>query len=272
MMQELSASPHVQTEHVHLKLSTPGDIERKKQIGDNAVDALRRLMTNQTFEDWRQVGVQMMIVAEETMADLKREKWDGDDKLLVREFVRRFDTWQGKVTNAKPISKQERWALREVMTDPKYQVWYMDLPGPKQRKMNHPNAIINAYKRVYPDPAKVKEKMHRLPPAIVLESKDREIEELKARTNELSEELSAARAARPRVEPDTLVGLLSTLVRHMKDGDLYSKRGIAGLEEAGPDFDTIDLSDLGKALGDLGRIWKSYRKERAVRMKKGKSA
>jgi hypothetical protein len=118
--------------------TTPGDAERKGVIGTNAAAALRRLQTSQTYEDWRTVGSLMMIFAEEVMAELRRETWDGNDKRLVAVFTSRFDAWQRKVSNAKPLSKQERWALRELMTNPVYHTWYMALPGPKQRRMNHP--------------------------------------------------------------------------------------------------------------------------------------
>jgi hypothetical protein len=246
-------------------MTTPGDAERKERIGINAAEALKRLANNQTYEDWRQVGAQMMIIAEETMAELEREKWDGNDKGLVREFTRRFDTWQTKVShNVKPISKQERWALREVLTVPEYHAWYTTLPGPQQRRMNHPNAIINAYKRKHPDPAKP-QRERKPSPAAILQIRDKEIGDLKARQTELNEELAAAKSARTWAEPGTVVALLSTLVQHMKAGDIYSKGGIAGLAEASPDFDTLDLIELSKVLKDLAGSWKSYQKKPKTR-------
>lgn len=133
--------------------TTPGDAERKAVIATNAAQALQRLKSNQTYEDWRQVGAQLLIITEETLNDLGLGAWDKDDKKLVREFTQRFEQWERTVgDNAKPLSKQERWALRTLMTEPKYHAWYTTLPGPKQRDMNHPNAIINAYKRRHPEP------------------------------------------------------------------------------------------------------------------------
>ena len=143
-------------------LSTPGDVERKKLIADNARDALRRINTAHTVEDWRLVGAQMLVITEEVMNELQLTAWDGDNKILTGKFAKRFEAWEKTVHNTKPLTKQERWALREFMTDQKYHNWLMDLPGPKQRKINHPNAIINGYKRAHPDPKAIAAKREQI--------------------------------------------------------------------------------------------------------------
>ena len=84
----------------------PDDIERKAKIAANASEALRRLRTNQTYEDWRQVGALMLIITEETLDDLGLDAWDQDNKKLTREFTKRFEGWQRIVSNAAPITKQ----------------------------------------------------------------------------------------------------------------------------------------------------------------------
>jgi hypothetical protein len=120
----------------------------RSPIKRSAREALRRLKSGQTYEDWRAVGQQMMVITEEVINELALEEWDPDNKQLTREFTRRFEGWEAGVSNAKPISKQERWALRELMTDPKYHAFYTtELAGPEQRKTNHPNKIIEKYKR-----------------------------------------------------------------------------------------------------------------------------
>jgi hypothetical protein len=121
------------------------------------------------------------------------EKWDGNNKKLTREFVGRFEGWEPTTSNEadfKPISKQERWALRELMTDPKYHTWYMgpEMTGPERRKLNHPNKIIETWKRKHPDPSKLK-KVRKLSPALspALQERDERIKEL---TEELEGALS----------------------------------------------------------------------------------
>jgi hypothetical protein len=100
------------------------------------------------------------------------------------------------------MSKSERWALRTFVTDPKYSNWHVTLPGPQRRRLNAPGAIINAHNRAFPDPKKVAEREERREKE--LREKERqglsptltpkEIEQLQARTAELEEELTAARA------------------------------------------------------------------------------
>src|SRR6516165_8793246 len=170
--------------------TTPGDAERKERIDANAREALRRLKSGQTYEDWRAVGQKMMVITEEVMNELALDEWDPDNKQLTREFTRRFEGWEASVSNAKPISKQERWALRELMTNPDYHAFYTtELAGPEQRKTNHPNKIIEKYKRKHPDPNKPKKERKvsdALSPALT--AKNKEIEQLKARDLEWEEE------------------------------------------------------------------------------------
>ena len=132
--------------------STTGDAVRKARIGADARDALRR---EQTYDDWRAIGQQLLVITEETLADLKLDHWDPDDRRLARMCTARFEKWQREATagsNARPLTKQERWALRELMTNHELHAWYMTLGGFERRRLNHPNAIINNYKRTHPEP------------------------------------------------------------------------------------------------------------------------
>jgi hypothetical protein len=181
--------------------STPGDIERKERIAQNAAEALRRIKSGQTYEDWRAIGHQMMVITEEVMNELALDEWDPDNKQLTREFTKRFEGWEATVHNAKPISKQERWALRELMTNPDYHAFYTtELVGPEQRKTNHPNKIIEKYKRKHPDPNKPKRE--RKPSDLLSPA----LTEKNERIKELEEELASARKTTP-AEAETLAAL-----------------------------------------------------------------
>ena len=181
------------------KAHTPGDQERKQRIAANAAEALRRVKGKQTYEDWRQVGEQLMVITEETLEDLALppDGWSPDNRQLTKEFTRRFEAWERQVSNDKPLTKQERWALRELMTNPVYHTWYSDpanLTGPERRRLNHPNKIIESYKRKHPDPNKPKGQRQpsvALSPA--LQGKNKEIEALKERLKEVEEERDLAR-------------------------------------------------------------------------------
>jgi hypothetical protein len=129
------------------RTSTPGDEERKQRILDNGLECLRRLHGDQTWEDWMGAGAAMMIVTEEAMAAVGASRWDKDNKRLVREFNRRWEEYEARLrSNYKPLTKQERWALREVMTNPEIGSWRVRLDGPEKRKLNHPNAVVNRWK------------------------------------------------------------------------------------------------------------------------------
>ena len=149
---------------MHYK-STPGDAERKARIEADAREALRR---EQTYEDWRAIGQQLLVITEETLADLKLDHWDPDDRRLARMCTARFENWEREAaagSNARPLTKQERWALRELMTNHEIHGWYMTLSGFERRRLNHPNAIINKYKRTHPEPKKETAAQAPKPPA-----------------------------------------------------------------------------------------------------------
>jgi len=207
MTQRRDADDFVRDMKAKQQHSTPGDVERKERIDANAREALRRLESGQTYEDWRAVGQKMMVITEEVMNELALDEWDPDNKQLTREFTRRFEGWEASVSNAKPISKQERWALRELMTNPDYHAFYTtELAGPEQRKTNHPNKIIEKYKRKHPDPNKPKKE--RKPSDLLSPA----LTERNERIKELEEELASARdGAKPA--PLTLEQARSAYVR-----------------------------------------------------------
>ena len=65
----------------------------------------------------------------------------------MKEFNARWEEYEaGAGRNHKPLSKQERWALREVMTNPEITAWRSTLTGPEKRKLNHPNAVLNRFR------------------------------------------------------------------------------------------------------------------------------
>ena len=129
--------------------STNRDDEQR--VDSNACDALRRLKSDHTYEDWRSVGKKIVLITEEVMRELQLSAWDPNNRALSREAAKRFENWENSVSNAKPLTKQERWALRELMTNADIHTYYMTLTGPERRRLNHPNAIINRWKNDHPD-------------------------------------------------------------------------------------------------------------------------
>ena len=127
--------------------STPGDEERKQRIKANGLECLRRLHGDQTWEDWEGVAAAMEVITEEAQDAVGTSEWDKDNKRLVREFNSRWDDYEATLgSNHKPLSKQERWAVRTIMITPEIRTWRGLLDGPQKRKLNHPNAVINKWK------------------------------------------------------------------------------------------------------------------------------
>jgi hypothetical protein len=97
------------------------------------------------------IGAAMMVITEEAMAEVGATVWDKNNRRLVREFTQRWDEYEASAveagSNEKPLSKQERWALREVMTNPEIGAWRARLDGTNRRKLNHPNKVIERWRR-----------------------------------------------------------------------------------------------------------------------------
>src|SRR5438552_6131290 len=113
--------------------TTPGDEERKRTIKANGIDALRRIHGDHTWEDWLIVGEGLMIITEEACAAVGARAWDKDNKRLVGEFNKRWDEYEAIAgSNQKPLSKQERSALRFVKTNPEVGAFRDGLEGPEK--------------------------------------------------------------------------------------------------------------------------------------------
>ena len=125
-------------------MRTANDAERKQTIKSNGLVCLGRLHGDQTWEDWMGVGAALEVITEEALAAVGAKVWDKDNKQAVKEFNHRWEDYEsGNGKNVKPLSKQERWALREAMTNPEVAAYRATLTGPEKRKLNHPNAVVN---------------------------------------------------------------------------------------------------------------------------------
>ena len=175
--------------------STPGDEERKQNVLNHGRECLRRVKGDTTWEDWMGIGAALMVITEEAMETVGVTAWNKDNKHLIREFNERWDEYEASAleqgSNQKPLSKQERWALREVMTNPEIGAWRSGLDGTNRRKLNHPNKVIERWRRA----TQTSDKEPRKPsPSLsqALKDRDKVIAELEARNTELEEELAAA--------------------------------------------------------------------------------
>jgi hypothetical protein len=140
LLEDLAPAAHVIT-------NNPGDTERVQRIKANGLACLGRLHGDVTWEDWMGAGAALAIITEEALVEVGAFKWDPDNKRAIKGFNARWEEYEAGVgTNHKPLSKQERWALREVMTNPEISAWRAALTASEKRKLNHPNAVLNRFK------------------------------------------------------------------------------------------------------------------------------
>jgi hypothetical protein len=177
--------------------TSPADEDRKAIIDRQAAESLLRLNSDFTLNDWRNVWEKLRLVTEEVMDSQGLVEYDPDSKRLVREITKRMDDWERSKSNRRPMSKSERWAMREYFGNPKYEQWLneKEMSGARRRRMNSPGSVINAYKRDYPDPNKPKRERkvsEVLSPAFT--AKNKLLDEKDERIKELEQELTAARA------------------------------------------------------------------------------
>ena len=170
------------------KSGTSGSTQSVDEIKANGLKALDRLKSNHTLEDWLATGQALLVITDEALAALALPagSWDKDNKKLIKEFTSSFEAWeQSGGSNQPHLTKQERWALRELMTDQKYHDYYMTLDSPTRRRLNYPNSIIKKYKAD-----------HKVPKQKAILSPGRnthEVERLDARNDELQQELTSAK-------------------------------------------------------------------------------
>jgi hypothetical protein len=127
--------------------NTPDNTERVQRIKANGLACLGRIHGDVTWDDWMGVGAAMMIVTEEALVVVGALKWDSNNKYAVTEFNARWDLYEASAgSNHKSLSKQERFALREIMSNPELSVWRERLAAPERRRLNHPNAVLNRFR------------------------------------------------------------------------------------------------------------------------------
>jgi hypothetical protein len=125
---------------------SPRGTEWTDEQEQEAREALRRLQSDFTYQDWLKVGAKLLFITAEVMRERHGlETWDSGDRKANIEIARRFDAWQVSVSNRKPLTKQERSALRELMFNAEIRTWYEAMPDVSRRRLNYPKAIISRW-------------------------------------------------------------------------------------------------------------------------------
>jgi hypothetical protein len=129
--------------------------QEQQIILDLGLAALRRINADKTWDDWKQVGEALKVITEGAVAQARSGPWHRDNKAAVRMFNGLWEHYEkSDGSNHKPLSSSERTALRFIVDHPEVEVWRDTLDGTKRRQLNHPNAIVNAWRKATQTPDK----------------------------------------------------------------------------------------------------------------------
>jgi hypothetical protein len=111
-------------------------------------EAYLRIRNNQTHRDWRAIGRVLDHITLGVMNRLGRTSYDLDegDSQIERWANRLFRDWESSFSDTAPLSRQELSYLRRMMR-PDVDEWYQSLPEKVRRRLNHPQAIVNKWRR-----------------------------------------------------------------------------------------------------------------------------
>jgi hypothetical protein len=242
--------------------TTPGDDERKEAVLEHGRGCLRRIKGDTTWEDWLGIGAALMVITEEALVEVSVAVWNPDNKKLVRAFNRRWEEYEASAaevgSNQKPLSKQERWAVREVMTNPDIGAWRATLDGVNRRKLNHPNRVIDRWKGA----TQTRDREPKKPsPSIsqALKERGKVIAEQEERIKELTEEVEG-RTAAPQTLDELFAAVATLLQGEALDtikaalGRLHEMVRVAKIEHLKKHGPTEkDLPKRGRRKGSSGR-------------------
>jgi hypothetical protein len=122
-------------------------MERQERILEDGLVAMGRIKGDQHFDDWMRIKSAMEVITERACAKQGVAEWDDRDRKLIKVFGELWDEYETRLpSNHKPLSKQERSALRFLIAHPEVQSWRDTQPGEQKRKLNHPNSVINKWR------------------------------------------------------------------------------------------------------------------------------
>jgi hypothetical protein len=122
-------------------------------ILDLGLKALHRINADKSWDDWKQVGAAVKVITEAAVEQAKSGPWHRDNKSAVRMFNGLWEHYEASDgSNHKPLSSSERTQLRFIMDHPEVEVWRSTLDSTKRRSLNHPNAVVSAWRKATQTP------------------------------------------------------------------------------------------------------------------------
>jgi hypothetical protein len=220
--------------------------EEQQLILDQGLAALHRINADKSWDDWKQVGAAVKVITEAAVEQAKSGAWHRDNKSAVRNFNGLWDHYEASDGgNHKPLSSTERTMLRFIMDHPEVEQWRNTLDSTKRRALNHPNAVVNAWKKATqtPDAAKAKAAQAKMDVLVELE---RELADTKRALNQAKRDLEW-RAS------DNLLEIEGTVVALLKDAGTPNK-----IEFAKRLLARLGIADISKMLKPAPRRTRAY--------------
>jgi hypothetical protein len=127
--------------------------EEQQLILDQGLAALRRINADKSWDDWKMVGAAVRVITEAAVEQAKSGAWHRDNKSAVRMFNGLWEHYEASDgSNHKPLSSSERTQLRFIMDHPEVEQWRNTLDNTKRRSLNHPNAVVSAWRKATQTP------------------------------------------------------------------------------------------------------------------------
>jgi hypothetical protein len=203
---------------------------------DMGLSALRRINTGKTWDDWMQIGEALKVVTEFAVDRAGSGPWHRDNKSAIRVFNAMWDEYQrSEGNNEKPLSSSERTQLRFIMDHPQIEVWRNTLDSTKRRSLNHPNAVVSAWRKATQTPDATRARAKKAKADMVVELHDT--------IATLTKELTQAKRNSEWNAPDNLGKAEDAIVSQL------SKAGVgAKIESAKRMLARLGISDISKML------------------------
>jgi hypothetical protein len=220
--------------------------EEQQLILDQGLAALRRINADKSWDDWKMVGAAVKVITEAAVEQAKSGPWHRDNKSAVRMFNGLWEHYEASDgSNHKPLSSSERTQLRFIMDHPEVEVWRATLDSTKRRSLNHPNAVVSAWRKATQTPNEKTARATRERTDVMLEL-EKEIADLKKK-------LSHAEREREWTEPQTLAKAEDALV-----GRLHNASTAHKIETAKRLLERLGLADISKLLKPAPRRSRTY--------------
>jgi hypothetical protein len=215
--------------------------EENQLILDLGLKALHRINADKTWDDWMSVGAALRVITEAAVDQAKSGPWHRDNKSAVRMFNGLWEHYEhSDGSNHKPLSSSERTQLRFVMDHPEVEVWRGTLDSTKRRSLNHPNAVVSAWRKATQTPDKEATRAAQAKADVMVE--------LEKELADMRKQLQQAKRDNEWNAPDNLSKAEDAMVAQLKSAGIANK-----IESAKRLLSRLGITDINKLLAPRPR-------------------